>query len=151
MSYFKTVKVHIDYHIEVETHHYSVPHALVGQVLEARITRHSIEILHRGQRVTSHARSSRRGGFTTISEHMPAAHRAHMEWTPQRLIHWGQSIGMSTGAAVTRLLEEHKHPEHGYRSCLGLLSLAKRYGKPRLEAACELALRLGFLQIPQRE
>jgi transposase len=151
MTYFKTVKVHIDYHIEVETHHYSVPHALVGQVLEARITRHSIEILHRGQRVTSHARSSRRGGFTTISEHMPAAHRAHMEWTPQRLIHWGQSIGMSTGAAVTRLLEEHKHPEHGYRSCLGLLSLAKRYGKPRLEAACELALRLGFLQIPQRE
>ena len=75
---------------------------------------------------------------------MPAAHRAHLEWTPQRLIHWGQSIGVSTGVAVTRLLEEHKHPEHGYRSCLGLLSLAKRYSKPRLEAACELALQLGF-------
>jgi len=143
MAHFKTVKAHIDYHVEVEAHRYSVPHALVGQVLEARITRHSIEILHRGQRVTSHARSSLRGGFTTIAEHMPAAHRAHMEWTPQRLIHWGQSIGLSTGVAVTRLLEEHKHPEHGYRACLGLLSLAKRYGKPRLEAACELALQLG--------
>ena len=141
---FKTVKVHIDYHVEVDTHRYSVPHALVGLALEVRITRHAIEILHRGQRVASHAKSSRRGGFTTISAHMPAAHLAHREWTPQRLIHWGQSIGLSTGIAVTKLLEEHKHPEHGYRACLGLLSLAKRYGKPRLEIACELALQLGM-------
>jgi len=54
-----------------------------------------VEIMHRGQRVASHARNSRLGGFTTIAAHMPAAHRAHMEWTPQRLIHWGQSIARS--------------------------------------------------------
>ena len=129
--------------MEVEAPRYSVPHALVGLALEVRITRHTIEILHRGQRVASHAKSSRRGGFTTLSTHMPATHRAHREWTPQRLIHWGQSIGLSTGLAVTQLLEAYKHPEHGYRACLGLLSLAKRYGKPRLETACELALQLG--------
>ena len=143
MAHFKTVKTHIDYHVEVERHRYSVPHALVGQVLEARITTSVVEILHRGQRVASHARSSRHGGFTTISAHMPAAHRAHMEWTPQRLIHWGQSIGPATAVAVTRLMAENKHPEHGYRACLGLLSLAKRYGKPRLEAGCTLALQIG--------
>lgn len=143
IAHFKTVKVHIDYHVEVDAHRYSVPHTLVGQALEARMTRHVVELLHRGQRIASHARSSLRGGFTTQAEHMPAAHRAHLEWTPQRLIHWGQSIGLSTGVLVTRLLDECTHPEHGYRSCLGLLSLAKRYGKPRLEAACELALQLG--------
>lgn len=146
MAHFKTVKAHIDYHVEVEGHRYSVPHALVGQVLEARITAGAIEILHRGQRVASHARNSRRGGFSTVPEHMPAAHRAHLEWTPQRLIHWGQDIGPATAIAVTRLLEERKHPEHGYRACLGLLSLAKRYGKPRLEAGCALALQIGACQ-----
>ena len=88
---FKTVKVHIDYHVEVDFHYYSVPHALIGQSLEARITTLVIELLHRGQRVASHARSSRRGGFTTVAEHMPAAHRAHAAWTPQRLLHWGQA------------------------------------------------------------
>jgi transposase len=69
-----------------------------------------------------------------------------MEWTPQRLIHWGESIGPATAECVTRLITENKHPEHGYRACLGLLSLAKRYGRPRLEAACTLALQLGACQ-----
>lgn len=146
LATFKTVKVHIDYHVEIERHRYSVPHALVGQVLEARITRTMIELLHRGQRVTSHARNERQGGCSTTASHLPAAHRAHMEWTPQRLIHWGQSIGPATAVAVTRLLEENKHPEHGYRACLGLLSLAKRFGKPRLEAGCTLALQRGACQ-----
>ena len=146
MAHFKTVKVHIDYHVEVERHRYSVPHSLVGQVLEARITTAVVELMHRGQRIASHARNSLQSGFTTTATHMPAAHRAHMEWTPTRLIHWGQSIGPATAEAVTRLMAENKHPEHGYRACLGLLSLAKRYGKVRLEAACMLALQIGACQ-----
>lgn len=146
MACFKSVKVHIDYHVEVERHRYSVPHSLVGQTLEARITAMAVELVNRGQRVASHVRNSHVGGFTTIAAHMPAAHRAHMEWTPQRLIHWGRSIGPATAEAVTRLMAENKHPEHGYRACLGLLSLAKRYGKARLEAGCTLALQLGACQ-----
>lgn len=146
MARFKTVKVHIDYHVEVERHRYSVPQALVGQELEARITTAVVELLHRGQRVASHVRNSRVGGFTTTPAHMPAAHRAQMEWTPQRLIHWGTSIGPATAEAVTRLMAENRHPEHGYRACLGLLLLAKRYGKERLESACTLALQIGACQ-----
>jgi transposase len=146
------VRAHIDYHVEVEAHRYSVPHALVGLELEARLTDALVEVLHRGQRVACHARSARRGGFTTLDEHMPAKatkgllrspDRAHKQWTPQRLIHWGGQIGPSTGAFVTQLLQRFRHPEHGYRSCLGLLGLAKRYGPARLEAACTIALGLG--------
>ena len=146
LARFKTVKVHIDYHVEVGGHRYSVPHALVGQALEARLTGRGVELLLRGNRVAAHARNERRGGYTTVEEHMPAAHRAHKEWSPQRLIDWGQRIGVATGEVVTRLLKERKHPEHGYRSCLGLLSLAKRYGNARLEAASERALVLGAYQ-----
>ena len=143
MARFKKVKVHIDYHVEIEAHRYSVPHALVGQTLEARLTRNGVELILRGTRVASHARSERRGGYTTVDDHMPLVHRAHKEWTPERLIEWGQRIGLSTGELVSRQLKLYKHPEHAYRSCLGLLSLAKRYGTARLEAACERALALG--------
>ncbi len=140
---FKTVKVHIDYHVEFEGHRYSVPQALVGQVLELRVTQTAVEVVHRGQRVAAHKRNAHKGGFTTVAAHLPAAHRAHMQWSPDRLIHWGQGIGVATGQTVTRLLQERQHPEHGYRACLGLLSLVKQYGKPRLEAACQIALELG--------
>jgi transposase len=140
---YKSVRVHIDHHIEFEAHRYSVPQALVGQLLEARVTTRTVELLHRGQRVASHPRNAHKGGFTTVAEHLSAAHRAHREWTPERLIHWGESIGVATGRTVTRLLQERRHPEHGYRACLGLLSLVKRYGRPRLEAACLVALELG--------
>jgi transposase len=140
---YKPVKVHIDYHVEVEGHFYSVPHALVGQQLDVRITALGIECLHRGQRVAVHVRSSKQGGFTTVTEHLPAAHRAHLEWTPSRLISWGQRIGVATAEVVTRIMAENKHPEHGYRRCLGLLGLARKYGDSRVEAACHVALQIG--------
>ena len=137
------MRVHIDQHIEFEGHRYSVPHSLVGQALQARITARAVEILHRGERVACHLRCAHKGAFTTVPEHLSVAHRAHLAWTPERLIHWGTSIGVATGRIVARLLEERQHPEHGYRACLALLSLARRYGKPRLEAACLIALELG--------
>ena len=141
---FKRARVsRLDYHVEFAHHYYSVPHALVGQEVELRITRTTVEVLFRHQRVASHARSHRRGGYTTIPEHMPAAHRAHREWTPARLLHWAGTIGVATGHLVTHLLESKPHPEQGYRACLGLLALARKYGDARLEAGCMRALALG--------
>jgi transposase len=139
----KTVKVHIDSHVQFDEHYYSVPHALVGQSMEVRATQRCVEVLHRGQRVASHARSAHKGKFTTVPEHLPKAYRAHLQWSPERLIHWGLDIGVATGSLVRRMLEARKHPEHAYRACLALLSLAKRYSKARLEAACLIALELG--------
>ena len=140
---FKTVRVHIDSHIEFEGHRYSVPHALVGMALELRVTASTLEVVHRSQRVASHRRCAHQGGFTTVAEHLPERHQAQAQWTPERLILWGQRIGVACATTVGRMLERQKHPEHAYRACLGLLSLSKRYGDTRLEAACVLACSLG--------
>ena len=143
LAEFKTVKAHIDSHVQFDEHYYSVPHPLIGQEMEVRATQRCVEVLHRGQRVASHARSAHKGKFTTLPEHLPKGYRAHLQWSPERLIHWGLDIGVATGSLVKRKLAERQHPEHAYRACLALLSLAKRYGKPRLEAACLIALELG--------
>lgn len=76
---------------------------------------------------------------------MPAAHRAHLEWSPQRLLDWGRDIGPNTHRVVDYQLTSKPHPEMGYRACLGLLSLTRQYGKDRLEAACARAVALGAL------
>lgn len=56
---------------------------------------------------------------------------------------WGHSVGQSTGALIQRILELKPHPEQGYRACLGVMGLGKRYTPARLEAACVRALRSG--------
>lgn len=141
---FKRARVsRIDYHVEFDGHYYSVPHGLVAQEVELRVTAGTVEVLFRHQRVASHLRSSRRGMHSTLPEHMPAAHRAHREWTPRRLIDWAASIGPSSGRLVTHLLLAKPHPEQGYRACLGLLALARKFGNARLESACARALAIG--------
>jgi len=140
---WKGAKVNVDYHVEVEGHYYSVPYQHVGAQVEVRIAAATIEVLLDGQRIASHARSFQRGRHTTVPEHMPAAHREPMEWSPSRLMNWAATIGPQTRALVTAILEERRHPEQGYRPCLGILRLAKRYGDARLEAACARALVAG--------
>jgi transposase len=137
---WKTARVNIDYHVELDHHYYSVHHALVGEQVDARLTATTVEILHKRQRVAAYARSYVRGAHTTTPEHMPRAHQKHREWSPSRLIRWAATIGPQTEALVQAILEERRHPEQGYRSCLGILRLARRYGDARLEAASERAV-----------
>jgi transposase len=133
---WKRCRVNIDYHIELDHHCYSVPHALIHQQVEARSSATTVEVFHHGQRVASHPRSYHQGQHSTTTAHMPKAHQQHLEWSPSRIIHWAQKTGPHTAALVTAILEERRHPEQGYRSCMGLLRLGQRYGAQRLEAAC---------------
>jgi len=142
LAYWKTVRASIDYHVEVDRHYYSVPYQLAGQKLEARYTAATIEIFHGGKRVASHARNSFAYRHTTVAEHMPKSHQAHLEWTPSRLIHWAEGIGASTAQVVQTILERKPHPEMGYRACLGILRLEKMYSRARLEAASQRAVQL---------
>jgi len=142
LAFWKTVRASIDYHVEVERHYYSVPYQLAGQKLEARYTAATVEILCGGKRVASHARSSTPYRHTTVTEHMPKSHQAHLEWTPSRLIHWAESVGPATAQVVRTIMENKPHPEMGYRACLGILRLEKIYSQPRLEAASRRAVQL---------
>ncbi len=139
---WKHAKVSIDYHVELDFHYYSVPHGLLHESVEARLTATVVEIFHHGQRVVCHPRSYQRGHHTTTKEHMPKAHQKQAEWSPSRLIHWAGTIGPHVQQLVQAILSERPHPEQGYRSCLGIMRLGKLYGEPRLEAACRRALRV---------
>jgi transposase len=141
VAHWKTVKPNIDYHVELFDHLYSVPYPLRSDALEARATATTVEFFLRGQRVASHVRGHG-PGRTTLAEHMPSSHRAHAEWTPSRFLHWASEVGPMTQSLVKAILEERPHPEMGYRSCLGILKLAKKYGAERLEKASTRAVRV---------
>jgi transposase len=139
---WKLARVHIDYHVEVLGHYYSVPYQLVKQQLEVRITGNMVEFLHHNKRVASHRRSALKGRHTTLPEHMPKAHRQYAQWTPQRLVRWAEKSGPATAELIAIILRSRAHPQQGFRSCLGIMRLGKSYTDERLEAACRRALHL---------
>jgi transposase len=138
---WKTARVNIDYHVEFGNHFYSVPYALTQQEVEVRATAMTVEIFHRGVRVASHLRSSVQYRATTRHEHRPKSHQKHLEWTPSRLLEWARTIGPATAEVFDRIMAK-RHPEQGYRSCLGILRLGSQYPKERVEAAARRAVAL---------
>lgn len=148
---WKKARVHIDYHVEVDGHYYSVPYQLVKKQLEVRLTAQTVECFHRGARVASHRRCALKGRHTTVTEHMPAAHRHYAEWTPQRLINWAEKTGPATATVIATILERRAHPQQGFRSALGIMRLGKNHGAGRLEAACQRALHIGALSYKSLE
>lgn len=136
-------RVSLDYHGDIDGHYYSVPFRLIKEQVEARITARTIEIFHKGERVAVHLRGGHRGRHTTVPEHMPSSHRRYADWTIERIRREAAAIGPSTGKLTVPILESKPHPEQGFRACLGILRLARQYGRDRLEAACDRGLGIG--------
>ena len=133
-------RVHIDYHVEFESHHYSVPYLLQGQQLELRATATTVELFRASRRVASHPRAWKKHGYSTLNEHMPRGHRDYAEWNPPRLIAWAKSVGPATAKLVEEIMDRHRHPEHGFRPCLGIMRLREKYTDERIERACARAV-----------
>ena len=140
---WKECRAGLDYHIEIDKHYYSVPHTLLRQKLWARFTDRTVEIFASGRRIACHLRGRANRRHTTLTEHMPSAHRRYATWTPQRISRQAAGVGANTGALIDIIMRERRHPEQGFRSCIGILRLAKSHGGDRLEAACERALEIG--------
>lgn len=133
----KTATVNIDYHVEFDEHRYSVPYILIHQEVDIHATEWMVEIFHHGKSVAIHPRNFRKGRFSTLREHMPANHQFMGDINPDRLIEWASKIGPQTAILVKATLQSRPFPEQAYRSCLGMLSLTKKYSRALLEQACQ--------------
>ena len=140
---WKRCRSGLDYHIEVQGHWYSVPHRLIREVVEVRITDRTVEVFHHGVRVAVHVRSPMRHRHTTVPDHMPSAHRRYADWTPARLRREAARIGPAAAHLVELILSAKPHPEQGFRACLGILRLVRSYGANRVEAACQRGIDIG--------
>ena len=137
---WKQCRAGLDYHVDIGRHYYSVPYQFLKQKLWARITARTVEIFHNGRRIASHARTSGNRQHSTQRDHLPPNHRFRADWSPERIRRQASRVGPNTEAFVEVVMRDRKHPEQGYRTCLGVIRLAKTFGRTRLEAACERAL-----------
>ena len=140
---WKTCRVGVDYHVEVSSHYYSVPHRFARAEVEARLTVRTVEIFLRGERIAAHLRMSGNHGHTTVADHMPSSHRRYKNWTIDKIRADAKRIGPATAALCEQIIERRPHPEQGFRACLGIVRLANSYGDERVEAAAERAIAIG--------
>lgn len=139
---WKTATVHMDYHIDVGRHYYSVPHTLIRKKVEVRLTSRTLEIFFRGRRVASHVRSATKGGYTTVDAHRPDKHREHLDQYHQHLLRRAEAVGAHTVGVLRSQMLSRRHPDQAVRNCKGILRLADDYSPAQLEAACQQALAL---------
>jgi len=143
LAEWRVRRVGVDYHVEVGDHYYSVPHRFARSEVEVRFSVRTVEIFLKGERIAAHSRMSGNHRHTTVAEHMPSSHRRYAGWTITRIREDAARIGPATAALCEVILEERSHPEQGFRTCLGIVRLARSYGAERLEAAASHAADIG--------
>jgi transposase len=139
--FIPSVAVQVNYHLyfPVDKHYYSVPYRYRRKKVRVAYTDQEVEIYHNNTRIAAHRRQRAAHQYTTNRDHMPSHHRIVTEWNPQRFLTWASEIGEQTRTLIAAVLAAREVPEQAYKSCLGILSLAKKYGPQRLEAACRRA------------
>ena len=140
---WKKAKANIDYHIVLDKNFYSVPYKFRRKELTVRYTPSNVEIFCENKRIAVHRRLIGMKKSSTSKEHMPVGHKAYAEWSPSRIINWAKKTGPCCGEICKKIMEQREHPELGYRSCLGVINLGKKYSSERLENACRRALEIG--------
>lgn len=145
-TYVKKARVHMDYHVELEGHYYSVPYRLLREQVEAHISGELVTLYHRGQQVAAHPRK-RQYGYSTQEKHMPENHRQYAQWTPERFLKWAAVSGEHTVSFMHNIFNSKEHPTQAYRYLMGLMNLHKTYGYHRLDCACKRALATGVYRL----
>ena len=134
---WSTAKVPLDYLITDGKNKYSVPFDLIGEQVDIRLTKATVEVFFHGSRVASHPRSATNRRDPVIQpEHMPTEHRKYLSYNADDFTVWARSIGNSTVKVVEAFLSSGSEPEQGYKACASLTKLGDRYGHNRLENAC---------------
>lgn len=137
---WKMATVHIDYHVEFEDHLYSVPFSLIHQKVEIRATDKMVEIFHQGRSVAVHPRNYRKSRYSTLHEHMPENHQFMQDINADKLVEWASKVGPQTCTLIKATLHSRTYPEQSYRTCLGILRLARKYSRANMETACQIVL-----------
>lgn len=143
------VRAGVDYHVEVDKHHYSVPYQQRDKEFEYRLTEQIVELIFKGQSVVAHRRSYESGKTTTLPEHQPPAHKAVQQWSAEEALVWAADIGPSTRKMLELRLSNLAGSYMGYRMTQSIKSLVKSHGNARLEEACTYALAHKITSIPE--
>jgi len=138
----RTLKVQVNYHVEIreDGRYYSVPWRYAGKRVTVTCTERTVEIYHDNVRIAFHRRhpAGSPGRYVTQREHMPEHHRFYKDWSRERIESWAGRIGCHVRRLAMVIMERCEHPEQGFKSAIGVISLSKKYPAERVDTACRM-------------
>lgn len=134
--------------LSIDKHYYSVPYRFIGKKVKILFTSTRVDIYYHYERIASHGRHHRKYHYSTVIEHLASAHRYLSDWTPEKFIEQAQAIDEQVARYIELIIETKQHPEQAYKSCSGILSLARKVGNERLTNACRRARSYGVFNYP---
>lgn len=143
-THYSTVAKNGHAYLSEDKHSYSVPYTFIGKKVKFLYTRETVEIFYNYERIAIHNRSKSAHHYTTDNDHLASSHRFVAEWNPDRFRKWARSIHQDVELFISKIFLAKKYPEQAYKSCLGVLGLAKKVGNDRLIKACQRALSYGI-------
>jgi transposase len=134
---FATVMKNSHICLSPDKHYYSVPYQHIGKKVKILYTSTQVEVYYHYQRIAHHKRLKSPYNYTTDKDHLPSTHRFVSDWTPEKFLNWAESIDQIVKQYIYTILQHKQHVEQAYKSCVGILSMGKRYGNDRLINACK--------------
>lgn len=141
---FATVMKNGHVSLAADKHYYSVPYRFIGKKVKVVYSHTSVEVHYNYDCIALHEREKNHYGYTTDKEHLASTHRFVSDWTPETFLAWGGKIHEDVKLFILRILDRKQHPEQAYKSCVGVLSFAKKFGNERLIKACQRGLDYGI-------
>ena len=141
LAAWKQATVQFNYHISVEKMFYSVPFQYIRERVDVRLTDTTVEVFLKNERIASHRRlTGRPGQYSTVKAHMPADHQRYLEWDGDRFRRWAKEVGPNTYQVINSILTSGRIEQQTYRACMGVMRLADKHSKFKLEIVCKKAL-----------
>ena len=142
LKHYRELKVAKNNHIYLSEnkHYYSVPYKLIGKKVRVIYTRTMVRIYHAGAQVAVHIRSHQQGTYSTVKEHLCSHHQHYLDRSPSYYLQRGQKHSTELYLLMEDLFRQpKKHPEQLYRTCDGLLRLARKSDTVCFDKACRTA------------
>jgi hypothetical protein len=126
--------------LSADKRYYSVPFKLIGKRLKIKYSTRQLSVYDDTEIVAVHDRFTGKGHkYITIQDHLASQHKYLSEWNPQKFMAMAAAIDEVVANYISKILAREMYPEQSYKSCSGVLNLAKRVGKQRLINACKRA------------
>ena len=133
-----------DYHVEYDAGFYSVSPTIVKSEVLVKASSDKVFIYHKGELHAEHPRCRFKGQKSTLPEHIHDRHADYLMWNGPYFLSQAKEIGTATEQIITKVLASRDYEVQTYRTCVGIIRLAKRHGRSCLEAACKEALSSGL-------